>query len=322
MRVALILLSYAVLLGSGGAFLLRRAVWVERAPRLGMLAWQVLTLSVLASLALAGLAVAVPIPRVTGDLAELLQACVMALSAQYTTPGGAGVGAAGAVLAFAVAGWVSYCLAATLGAAVRERRRHLDTLAVIGRKNARLDAVVLDHAQAAAYCLPGRRGRIVLTSAALQALGEEELQAVLAHERAHLRERHDLAVAAATALARAFPKVPTLSVARDEIARLAELAADDAACRVAGRLALAEALLTVAGSRVPAPALAAGGSHACRRVRRLLTPRVRLGAARAALVVALAGAAVALPLGVAAQPAIAAQHLNYCPLADTRQVQG
>lgn len=322
MRAAVVLLAYAVFLGAGAARWLRRSAWVERAPRLGVLAWQVATAGLVVSVTLAGLAVATPSSKLSGDLADLLQACVMALRAQYATPGGAAVSATGAVLVLGMLGRIGYCLVATLRSATRERRAHLQTLALIGRTDASTDAVILSHTQPAAYCLPGRRGQIVLTSAALDRLGTAELRAVLAHERAHLRARHDLAVTAATALTRAFPKIPVLRVARDEIARLAELAADDAACRAAGRLPMAEALLTVAGSKIPAPALAVGGSHTGRRIRRLLKPAAPLGRVRTASVLLLAGVALVLPLGVAAEPALAAQHLNYCPVATAPPVNG
>lgn len=322
MRVAVVLLAYAVFLGAGATWWLRRSAWVERAPRLGVLAWQVVTVGLVGSVVLDGLAVAAPSSKLSGDLADLLQACVMALRAQYATPGGAAVSATGAVLVLGILGRIVYCLVATVRTVAGERRAHLQTLALIGRTDASIDAVIVDHAQAAAYCLPGRRGRIVLTSAALEQLGTAELRAVLAHERAHLRARHDLAVAAATALTRAFPRVPVLRVARDEIARLAELAADDAACREVGRLPMAEALLSVAGSKTPAPSLAVGGSHTGRRIRRLLNPAAPLGRVRTASVLLLAGAVLVLPLGVAAEPALAAQHLNYCPLAAAPPVNG
>lgn len=319
MKVALTLLAYALAVSTLGTYWLRHARWVDRAPRLGLLTWQVLSVSVIVSAAFAGLAVAVPITPITGDLADLLHACVMALQAQYATPGGAAVGVTGTVLTTCLLGRVGYCLARTWRSNHRERRRHLRVLAMISRPDPANGALIIDHQEASAYCLPGRRGRIVLTSTARATLGDDELRAVLAHERAHLRARHDLAVTAATALALAFPRIPVLATARDEIARLAELAADDTASRTVGRLPLAEALLAVADPHTPAPALAATGSHTGRRIRRLLDPAAPLGALRVALAFGLAAAVLAFPVGVAVQPAIAAQHLNYCPIAEAPQ---
>jgi Zn-dependent protease with chaperone function len=67
---------------------------------------------------------------------------------------------------------------------------------------------VIDHEAPAVYCLPGRHGRVVVATAALRALDDERLAAVLAHERAHLRQRHHLLRATAEALAVALPFVP------------------------------------------------------------------------------------------------------------------
>jgi hypothetical protein len=84
--VATVRFTYAVLLCTLAPRLLRGASWAERAPRLGIVVWQVLGASALTSAVLAGLALTVPTVRVSADLAQLLQACVMALTAQYASP--------------------------------------------------------------------------------------------------------------------------------------------------------------------------------------------------------------------------------------------
>ncbi len=83
-----------------------------------------------------------------------------------------------------------------------------------------LGAAILDSDRPAAFCLPGRRRSVVVTTAALAALSGDELAAVLAHERAHLRGRHHLAAGAARTLDRAFHGVPLSSQGRAEIERL------------------------------------------------------------------------------------------------------
>jgi len=58
-------------------------------------------------------------------------------------------------------------------------------------------------------------------------------------------------------LAGAFPGVPLFSRGSDEVARLAEMAADDAAARASGRPTVVAALLAMGtGTAVPAAALA------------------------------------------------------------------
>ncbi|MGI5158769.1 M48 family metalloprotease [Microbispora sp. CA-102843] len=54
-------------------------------------------------------------------------------------------------------------------------------------------------------CVPGRRARIVLSRGTLDLLERQELLAVLGHERAHARGRHDLILLPFIALADAFP---------------------------------------------------------------------------------------------------------------------
>ena len=168
----------------------------------GIALWQALSASALLAAAGAGLALALPALRLSGDLSAVLRECVMAVRAQYASPGGAltaAVGAAFAATMLASAGW---CVSRELMAAAAARRTHRDLLRLTSRpcdpdRAGAADPVVVQHATLAAYCLPGRGGRIVLTSAALAALSPDELAAVLAHERAHLSGRHHLALAAA-----------------------------------------------------------------------------------------------------------------------------
>lgn len=91
----------------------------------------------------------------------------------------------------------------------------------------------------------------MLTTGAIGALDESQLRAVLAHERAHLRGRHHLLVTLAGALSAAFPRVPAFRVAGEQVARLAELSADDAASASAHRLTVARG--TAESGRWPPP---------------------------------------------------------------------
>ncbi|HEY3978110.1 MAG TPA: M56 family metallopeptidase [Streptosporangiaceae bacterium] len=164
-------------------------------------------------------------------------------------------------------------------------------------------AVVLDAPQPAAYCVPGRPGTIVLTSAALAILDADQLTAVLAHERAHLAGRHHLLTGLTRGLAAVFPAVPLFTRGPLEVARLAELRADDAAARRSGRRTLVAALLAMGtGAAVPAAALAATGGATAARVQRLLDPPGRT--ARGAL--ALTTVTLLLAAASAALPALAA----------------
>ncbi|MEU0108462.1 M56 family metallopeptidase [Streptomyces sp. NPDC006251] len=314
MTVALLLLGYAAVLGVLGSLWLRRASWLDRAPRLGIWAWHALTATVIVSVALAGLVVAVPTVPFSGNLAEVLQACVMALRAQYAAPGGAAVAASGTVLALALVGRIGWCLTAALVQARRERSEHARVLDLVGRHRPDLGVTVLDDDRPAAYCLPGHGHRIVLTTAALAALEPRARDAVIAHERAHIRQRHHLVLAYAEALERAFPRVPLFRAAASETRRLVELAADDEATARSGALTLAGALVEMAGAGVPAASLAASGGHVAGRVRRLLAPQRPLKRAIAWAGAVAAGGVLVLPLVVAVEPAVAASGVNACPL--------
>lgn len=319
MIVALSLLAYAVVLAAAGPRLLQAGSWADRAPRLAIAAWQALTTAIISSVVLAGLALTFPTVRVSNDLAALLHSCVMAIQAHYASPGGAAAGATGAVLALAVLGRAIWCLGAALSGAARERSRHAQALDLVATAGPRTGIVVLDAAEAAVYCLPGRRQRTVVTTGALQALGEDQLDAVLAHEHTHLAERHDLILGMAGAMAAAFPAVAAFRSAAAETARLIELRADDAAAERAGRLTLASALLAVASGRhghaVPSAALAAGGSGAGARIRRLIPPRSPLGRARTAAGSMSLALLLALPVLVLGGPAAAAAGHTVCPTA-------
>ncbi len=311
MIIALSLLGYAALLLTAGPWALARARWPDRAPRLAIAAWFALTFSAVISVISGGLALMVPAVRVSADLARLLAACVMALRAQYAHPGGAALSGIGAVLALAVLARVTWCAVRALALAAAARRRHRRRLSLVGRHDAKLGAVVVGHHDPAAYCLPGRGSRIVVTTGAIGALDERQLRAVLAHERAHLRGRHHLLVTLACALSTGFPRVPAFRIAGEQVARLAELSADDAACAAAHRLSVAGALLNL-GAGVPAAALGAAGTADAARVRRLINRPAAIGRTRAAAVACTTAAVALVPLLLLAGPAASARGMTYC----------
>jgi len=314
MIVSAVLLAYAALLAFGAVPVLHRGTWSERAPRLAVCLWQAVSLSVLAAAVFAGLALAVPSVPVTTDIAAMLHACVVSLRDSYATPGGALVAGSGLAVIAAMLARVGYCVAAGLVKGGRARRDHVRKLTILARADPALGAVVISHDTAAAYCLPGRNRRVVLTTAAVEALRPHELAAVLAHERAHLTGRHHLILAGADALARAFPAVGLFGAARSEIAMLLELAADDAASRRYPRLSVAAALAVLAGGGPQSVGLAAGGPTSLERMHRLLAPANPLGPARTIAGSALAVVLLCLPVVIAIEPLLGLGHALYCPL--------
>jgi Zn-dependent protease with chaperone function len=188
--------------------------------------------------------------------------------------------------------------------AQRRTRAHGQAVRITARPTSlTAGAMVLPADRPAAYCVPGRKATIVLTTAALDVLGPGELDAVLAHERAHLAGHHHLLTGLTKGLASV---VPVFRKGAAEIARLTELRADDVAARSGGHVTLARALLAMAtGAAFPVPsralaAIPAGGGAVTARVRRLLTPvprsrRVWHATALAAVIITLTAVSTALP---------------------------
>jgi Zn-dependent protease with chaperone function len=189
--------------------------------------------------------------------------------------------------------------------AQRRTRAHAQAALLAGRAlPGGAGTVVLDDPRPAAYCVAGRPPAIVVTSSALAVLDQPQLAAVLAHERAHLDGRHHLLATVTRGLTAALPGVPLFTRGAAEVARLAEMAADDAATRSIGRPAMVTALLAIAiGTAVPAADLAGASpglgpitasglaAAACAvpdRVERLLNPPgpVAVAASRLALTAA------------------------------------
>jgi Zn-dependent protease with chaperone function len=154
------------------------------------------------------------------------------------------------------------------------------------------------------YCVPGRPATIVLTTGALAVLAPAQLLAVLAHERAHLAGRHHLLITLGRAMRAGLPAVPLCTRGAEEVARLAEMRADDVAARRSGRDTLLQALVAMGtGTPPPTPSatLAATGGVVSARVQRLLDPPGRTsrachGLALSAALFALTAVSVLLPV--------------------------
>jgi Zn-dependent protease with chaperone function len=172
---------------------------------------------------------------------------------------------------------------------IRTRRRHRELLELVVRPNGDLpDTRLLEHPAPVAFCIPGARPLLVLSSGMLAELDAAQLAAVVAHERAHLRERHHLYLLPFVAWEAALPVLPAAARAHAAVRALVEMRADDVALAglpgPAPRRALAAAIVAAAGwagggAGVPSGALAAGGGPVAARVVRLLEPPVPLPAA-------------------------------------------
>lgn len=186
------------------------------------------------------------------------------------------------------------------------RRRHREQLDLVAHAGGRVH--VIEHDVPVAYCIPGfGHQRIVVSEGARGVLSAEELDAVLEHERAHLRARHDLVLEAFSALREAFPRWVSSDAALREVRLLVEVLADRVAVRASGRQALGRALLHLAEGRAPEAALSAGGGEVGGSAGTLLT-RVQLLAdtrtrpVQAALLCAVALGLLVLPTAFVVVP--------------------
>jgi Zn-dependent protease with chaperone function len=316
--VAAVLLAYAACVGTLGSRMLGRARWTVRAPLLAIVIYLTAAWSVVAAVGLAGLTLAVHATALSGDLSHLIGACVLRLRATYATPGGATVAGLGLTLAGAVLARTAVTATTYLRATGRQASRHAQTARLVGNPDPALGAVLVDHSQPAAYCVAGRHPTVVLTTGALAALDQGQLDAVLAHERAHLAGRHHRLLAMARIGRQVLPFLPLMQDADAQVARLVEMHADDAATRSRDPRALATALvaLATAASPVPAPAaptLAAAATDAVQRIHRLLGPVEPLGRARRQLLRATASALALTPVALALAPAMLALALGRVP---------
>jgi Zn-dependent protease with chaperone function len=331
--IAAILLIYAVGVGTVGARILARASWPAQAPLLAILTCLAAAWSVVAAIALAGLTLAVHATALGGALSQLIGACVLRLRATYATPGGIAAAGAGLVLTGAIAVRTAVTAASHLHVTRRHALRHSQTARLVGHPEPAIGAVVVEHSHPVAYCVAGRHPTVILTTGAVQALAPGQLEAVLAHERAHLAWRHHRLVAMARIGRRALPFLPLMRHAEAQVERLVELHADDVATQVRDPDSLATALVVLAAAapdRGPvsaavadnspvlpaagvAPILASATTDAVRRIHRLLHPAKPLRRPRRVLLRAMATGLVLGPVVMALAPAVLALALGRVP---------
>jgi beta-lactamase regulating signal transducer with metallopeptidase domain len=290
-----------------GAAVLAAARWPHRAPGSAILLWQALGLSwgLAAVGTLAGLGA---VPGRYGVAGGALSGAVTAIRSAGLGFGAVALAAVArlAVLAASAALLAVLCwvLVAASAAVLVARRRHRALLSLLARGDPKVPwALVVDHPAAAAYCVPGLRSKIVISAGTLDLLDQAELAAVLAHERAHLRARHDLVLLPFTAMVRGFGHSRLVCRAHTTVALLVEMLADDRALRHRPARELATALLRVGASgagRAPSGALAAAGAddEVVARVARLLAPQARLPLAAQALICASAAVLAAVPVAL------------------------
>ncbi|MGY1718698.1 M56 family metallopeptidase [Blastococcus sp. SYSU DS0552] len=285
--------------------LLARARWPSRDPLVALLCWQAIGLagglSIIGALLVHGLA---PWGH---SLPEAGWAVLTGHSAVDPVRGDHWVTLTLAgVLAFELVGvlvlsWVRIA---------RTRRRHRALLELVVQPAPQPDARLLEHPVPVAFCIPGARPLLVLSSGMVAELDDEQLAAVVAHERAHLGEHHHLLLLPFVAWKAALPVLPAAERAYGAVRELVEMRADDVALRsldgAAPRRTLAEAIVAAAGGSggVPSGALAVAGAGVRARVVRLLEPADPLPPAARVTALAAAVLLLLLPTALLLLPAL------------------
>lgn len=307
--LALALVAGLLLLALSGPALLRNAVpALARTPRLAIavvsaavVIWPVALLAIGPVLAWAGTG-----PALLPDGAtKVCQKCLAAANPYFGTGTDTAIPA---VLLLAVPAAIA--LALGVGITHEIKRRSRDSRAAAGpllqsgdlRRVQGYDVTVVDAKRPFALTFPARHGGIVVSTGAIESLTHHELDAVLAHERAHLRQRHHGLAALVRSLATFLRWVPLVAAAADALPHYLEIAADDRARREHGTAVLVGALVQLGTRTVPdgtgAMALHANGPE---RIAQLVRPRQGLAGAVPAVamlgflaVLAAAGVAVHL----------------------------
>jgi Zn-dependent protease with chaperone function len=280
MSSALCLAGYGLAVGLVTPPWLRRTAAGGRAPRLGVAAWLLAVATSLLSL-LAGM-----VALVRSD-----------------TPWQADLGWLLLVAGLTRAGWAGAVTWREVHARVSA---HGEMVAILGRPDPGLGAVIVEAPEPLIYCLTKPSPTVVVTTGARQALSPIQLRAALAHERAHLAGRHHLLLAVMRTAARALPWLALFTEAEPAVAGLLEMRADDAAARLFGRRTVAAAIAAMGRGPAPVGALGIAGVSALARGLRLCAtePAWRVSAERLALAVTV--------LALAAGPYLSAA-LPFCP---------
>jgi Zn-dependent protease with chaperone function len=280
-----------ILVGPGPLWVVRWS-FLYRVPRAAVVLWQAGALAGLISVVGAGLVLALPLLAAPGAVAQLT-----GLEQLWF----------GFLLFFSVVVVARLCwsLVAVAQATRTRRQRHLAAVDLLGQVDPSLPLPglrILAESMPVAYCLPSAGGsRVVLSDGTLSTLARDEVTAVLEHESAHVRARHDVVLDTFTALHQAFPLIVRSAIPAEQCRLLVEMLADDAACRRCGPAPLARALVALADAPVPLAGLAATRYGTVERVERLADP-VGYSRPLSLAVYGLAAALLAAPLVILLAP--------------------
>ncbi|WP_028281277.1 M56 family metallopeptidase [Arthrobacter sp. H5] len=313
------LATLAVVLAWPAPIALSRAGWPSRSPFTAMILWQAIALA--GGLSMIGAMLVWGLEPLGDNLLEAMGAlwATIVNNQPADTLGLVHVFALSA--ASLLGAHLVFTLLLTYVRIRGQRRRHRDMLNLLSSPAADNPAtLVISHPSPVAYCLPGgARSVTVLSDGLMGLLTDEELDAVLIHERAHLHQRHHLLLWAFAAWRSALPWLPTSQLAQRAVNELIEMLADDEALRQVDKPVLVRAIAIVATGSAPGAGThgdsgladdstrstitrEAGEQSTVHRLRRLLEPLPPLSAVQTSAALAASALLLAAPTALLVAP--------------------
>ncbi|MCV7346010.1 M56 family metallopeptidase [Mycolicibacterium rhodesiae] len=300
MSIAACLLVYSVVVVMFGPSVLGVLTHSGHAPKCGVAAWLIAIGSVLLTWLSIVVLVILDVIAHWHQRGSFVVSCVrflcdLAAGKQGVAPRVMLLAAAGAVIVGVAVIGIRFMR--TISRLRVHAHGHAHAVRLVGRPTTERGVYVVEADERTAYCVEGKPPAIVVTSAAVAALNEGELKAVLTHERAHLDGHHLHIVTMLRGLAAAVPRLALITRGVTEVSRLLEMCADDVAARRHGHTPLLTGLMALAGG-APAAALGAADVAVLNRAERLALPPAHSARVRAQAALASASTIIAVaPVG-------------------------
>ncbi|MBG6055232.1 Zn-dependent protease with chaperone function [Salinibacterium sp. CAN_S4] len=242
MIAPLALAALAIALAWPVPLLLSRATWPARAPAAALLLWQ--SIAVAGGLSMIGALLTFGLAPFGDDLVSGAMGLADQGVLEIALPNALALAGA-ALLTF----HLLLNLTLTIVRSERQRRRHAQLLFLLSSPLPS-GSRMIDSRAPVAYCLPGAVTSVTVVSAGLvELLDDDEMTAVIEHEKAHVQQRHDVVLVAFRAWYASLPWFPIAFRAQHEVGVLIEMLADDRARRVVPDSVLARAIVLVGAER-------------------------------------------------------------------------
>ncbi|UUV35872.1 M56 family metallopeptidase [Amycolatopsis roodepoortensis] len=248
------ILAAALLLGALtvcvlGPMLLERILIARVTASARLVIWLLLVAGFFGSVIMAAIVAVLPGHGPALQLINLLHGCLKTLQHGSMPRIDEVAGTGATLLAGGVTAAVSVALARHRRRQGRLHRRHINALSAVSRRESGpIHTWWLPLPGAIAYSIAGVPALIVATDGLARQLSSAQLEAVLDHERAHVRGHHHMLVGAARAFATALPWLPLARRSPAFVAAAVELCADATASLSHGSATVEAALRSMTGN--------------------------------------------------------------------------